>query len=95
MTRLTGAGRTRFLLILDDPQMPEAENWPAEVKIEYLKQTTDQDSSIVRFAVINSEHQGRAQEFFLLHMMEVLTTDYHENEDTSEEGERGGEQLPG
>ena len=73
--------------------MPEAENWPTETKVAYLKRTTDADPDVVRYAVINSSQRGKAQSFFLLHMMEALTKDYHE--DQTEEGESGGEQLPG
>jgi len=94
--RTSGLSR-RFLLILDDPQMPEAENWPVEQKVTLLKQTTDADPSIVRYAIINSEMRGKAQSFFLLHMMAFITHDYHENqdEDSAQESESGGEQLPG
>lgn len=81
MTRSSARSQTRFLLILDDPTMPEAENWPEDQKIEWLRRTTDADPSIVRFAVINSDLVHEPQQKFLLWLMRKITADYHKGDE--------------
>jgi hypothetical protein len=89
MTRSTGlesassrqTPRTRILLILDDPSLPEMENLPDEVKIAYMKRMTDADPSICRYAVINTELVNEPRTLYLLWLMAHITRDYHKEKE--------------
>lgn len=80
----------RCLLVYDDPSLPEMDNRPMDEKVAYLRQVTDQDKEIVRYAVVMSDLSGAKQEHFLLWLIRTITEDYHA--DRSQELDDRGEQ---
>lgn len=69
--------RSKFLLVYDNPDLPEQYFNDREARDSHLKQMIDEDDSIVAYAIVDTESpNAKVQEFRLLKMMSVITEEH-------------------